>query len=87
MIDRLHVTLRALSELSVRELTSPVTERLRRDCADAVRLQLDCPQGDLRVTQRDVLRRLDDLLEAPEVRGSELAAAIQEASIALASRV
>ncbi len=64
MIERFVTTLRALAALPVAELQTPPARRLAADCADALRLELDCPQQDFTPGQRSVLRRLGDLLEA-----------------------
>ena len=86
MIARLHSSLRALSQLSAAELESAGTESLRRDCADAVRLELDCRQLELGVSACDVLAHLSELLEASEVHGAELASAIRAAVTVLGIR-
>ena len=63
MIQRLATTLRALSELSPGGLETSEGKRLVGDCADALRLELDCPQLELTGEQRRILVRLNDLLE------------------------
>jgi hypothetical protein len=63
MIERLISGLRQLAMLSDVELSSPTNERTRADCADALRLELDCPQQALTPSQRSALRRLSDALE------------------------
>lgn len=83
MIERLHSTLRALRRLSAEELESAATASLRRDCADAVRLELDCRQLELGPSAREVLEHVSDLLEPAEVRGAQLAAAIRAAAAVL----
>ena len=65
MIERLVTTLRALAALPATELRTQAGERLVADCADALRLALDCPQQDLTPAQRRVLRRLGDVLDEP----------------------
>jgi hypothetical protein len=79
MIERLHAGLRALVQLSPEELEAAGSESLRRDCADAVRLELDCRQLELGVSAREVLGRLSDLIESSAVPGAELASAIRAA--------
>ena len=64
MIDRLVTSLRALAALPPAELHTPAARRAAADCADALRLELDCPQQELTPGQRSVLRRLGDLLDA-----------------------
>lgn len=83
MIERLLTSLRALSQLSVAELESAAREPLRRDCADALRLELDCRQLELGASEREVLEHLLDLLEAPEPRAPELERAIRAAALAV----
>ena len=63
MIDRLATSLRALAALPPAELHAPAARRAAADCADALRLELDCPQQELTPGQRSVLRRLGDLLD------------------------
>jgi hypothetical protein len=64
MIERLTSSLRELAALTDAELSSPASVRTRADCADALRLELDCPQQALTPAQRDTMRRLSDALEA-----------------------
>lgn len=80
MIERLHPSLRALSRLSAEELESAEAEPVRRDCADALRLELDCRQLELGASERDVLAHLSDLLEASAYNGVELMAAVRAAA-------
>ncbi len=63
MIERLATSLRELAAASPAELVSDATARLRGDCADALRLELDCPQQALTPEQRSVLTRLSDALD------------------------
>jgi hypothetical protein len=63
MIERLASSLRQLATASADELASDSTARIRGDCADAARLELDCPQQSLTPEQRDALSRLCDALE------------------------
>ncbi len=39
------------------------------ECADAIRLELDCPQQDLTADQRELLSALGDLLDAASPNG------------------
>jgi hypothetical protein len=64
VIDRFVTTVRALAALPPAELHAPEARRLAADCADALRLELDCPQQDFTPGQRSVLRRLGTLLDA-----------------------
>jgi hypothetical protein len=64
VIERFVTTVRALAALPPAELHAPAARRLADDCADALRLELDCPQQDFTPGQRSVLRRLGTLLDA-----------------------
>ena len=64
MIERLTTNLDALARLTPAELASERGERIAADCADAIRLELDCPQQDLTADQRELLSALGDALEA-----------------------
>ena len=79
MIERLVMSLRQLGALDDDELASPRHAGLRGDCADALRLELDCPQQSLTPAQRSVLTRLSDVLEADLV-SDELVDAVRAAS-------
>jgi ribosomal protein S18 acetylase RimI-like enzyme len=63
MIERLTTNLGVLSRLSPAELASERGRRVAADCADAIRLELDCPQQDLTTNQRELLSALGDLLD------------------------
>jgi len=63
MIERLTTTLRAIATRSPSDLTSDDGRRLAADCADAIRLELDCPQQELTIEQRRALVTLGDTLE------------------------
>lgn len=58
MMERLQEGLRALGRMSAEELESVEAESARRDCADALRLELDCRQLELGVSEREVLAHL-----------------------------
>jgi putative acetyltransferase len=64
MIERLTTNLTALARLSPAELESERARRIAADCADAIRLELDCPQQELTADQRELLSSLGELLEA-----------------------
>jgi hypothetical protein len=66
MIERLVTTLRALAALPADASATGDVGRLAADCADALRLELDCPQQELTAQQRRSLIALGDALEAPE---------------------
>ena len=82
MIERLTTTLDVLAQSSPGDLASEVGRRAAADCADAIRLELDCPQQELTADQREVLSALGDLLDT----GSDskaIRALAQRARIAL----
>lgn len=83
MIERLTASLRQLGALSDHELASPRYAGLRGDCADALRLELDCPQQSLTPAQRTSLTRLSDALEA-DAPAATTGAAVREAITSLA---
>jgi hypothetical protein len=78
MIHRLVTTVTALAAPD-----AVPDERLVADCADAVRLELDCPQMDLTPAQRTSLRRLGDLLEDASASPARIAVAAREACTVL----
>ena len=82
MIERLTAGLRQLGNLGAEEIASPRYAQLRGDCADALRLELDCPQQSLTPAQRYALTRLSDALEAGGA-SDELVAAVRDVRIAL----
>jgi len=63
MIERLTTNLDALARLSPAELTTERGSRIAADCADAIRLELDCQQQELTSDQRELLSALGDLLD------------------------
>ena len=63
MIERLTTNLGALARMSSAELATERGSRMAADCADAIRLELDCPQQDLTSNQRELLSALGDLLD------------------------
>ncbi len=63
MIERLTSSIRQMCALSAPELGASEADGLRGDCADALRLELDCPQQSLTPAQREALSRLSDALE------------------------
>ena len=63
MIERLTTNLGALARMSPAELATERGGRVAADCADAIRLELDCPQQDLMPDQRESLSALGDLLD------------------------
>ena len=72
VIERLTSTIRALCALGADEIGAPNAARLRDDCADALRLELDCPQQSLTPAERKALSALSDALEAaspPDILG------------------
>ncbi len=83
MIDRLTSGIRRLVVMSAAELASDSAAVERDDCADAVRLELDCPQQSLTPSQRAALSRLSDALEGG-ASPNELFDTVRGASRALA---
>jgi hypothetical protein len=81
VIHRLVTSLRALAALP---LDAPAADpSLVADGADAVRLELDCPQQDLTPAQRASLRRLGEALEDGGTPAADLGRAAREACAAL----
>jgi hypothetical protein len=72
VIERLSRCLEALSASTAAALETADGRRLAGDCADALRLELDCPQQSLTPRQRVALRRLSDLLEADGWEAAEV---------------
>jgi hypothetical protein len=81
VIERLLTSLRTLSSLPADRLGSDVGKRLAADCADALRLELDCPQQELTPDQRRILSDLSDLLESE--RWGEVGEAVRSACVAV----
>ncbi len=79
MIERLRTSLFALHALTPRELADPSHEQLRGDCADALRLELDCPQQSLTNAQREPFARLRELLDEPNAPSAQLVQAVHDA--------
>ena len=63
MIERLTTNLGDLARLSPAELATQRGSRVAADCADAIRLELDCPQQEVTPDQRELLAALGDLLD------------------------
>lgn len=72
-------SIRELSTLSPDELTSGASANARADCADALRLELDCMQQSLSTGERAVLARLSDQLEAGAIDGPALVDSLRHA--------
>lgn len=83
MIERLVTGLRRLATASPADLHTDAGEWLRGDCADAVRLELDCPQQSLTPSQRLALSRLSDALETSGTSAERIVAAARAAHAAL----
>jgi hypothetical protein len=83
MIQRLVTTLRAAAALRPSDVGTDAGRRLLADCADAVRLELDCPQRELTPRQRDVLRALSDVLEERSAPAADVVRAVREACAAV----
>lgn len=80
MIQRLVSALDELTMLDVPGLRVSDRKRLFGDCADAVRLELDCPQQTLTGPQRSALADLGDRLESGMNDPAEIASAARRAS-------
>jgi hypothetical protein len=83
MIERLAVTLRAMAGRAPEALAGADAARLLADCADAVRLELDCPQQALTSEQRSSLKQLGDLLEDADLVPHRVSAAAARTCAAL----
>jgi hypothetical protein len=83
MIQRLVASLEGLARLAPDGLLTAHGRALARDCADALRLELDCPQEALRGDQRASLRRLSDLLEDDGAAGAQIVEAVRQARAVL----
>ena len=57
--------------------------RVRGDCADAARLELDCQQLALTSVQRETLSHLSDVLERDGVPTEQIAAVARDAQAVL----
>lgn len=64
MIHRLTTAVRALASMAPLQLDTEEGRQVAGDCADALRLELDCPQQRLTADERDALVRLSDLIES-----------------------
>jgi len=84
MIERLRTSLDAMRALPGEALASTACEPLRGDCADALRLELDCPQQALSPSQRERLARLNALLEESRPAPAALEQAVHDAWRAIA---
>ena len=83
MIERLTTGLRQLAALPFRGRGDVADARLLGDCADAVRLELDCPQQSLTMPQRLALSSLSDVLEQPDAPRADVIVAARRACQAL----
>jgi uncharacterized protein len=86
VIDQLAKTLSVLAASPLGELAQPDAAALRSDCADAVRLELDCMQEEHTPSQRAALERLCDLLDEGDASPHLLVDAARRAQEALALR-
>ena len=82
MIERLLTTLGALAA-GAPDRAPDAVRALADDCADAVRLTLDCPQHDLSPAQRDALRRLGNVLDEPGAAPGVITEAARSAAATL----
>ncbi|MDB4881214.1 MAG: hypothetical protein JWL60_2660 [Gemmatimonadetes bacterium] len=77
MIERLHATLDELARMPRVDRDDPRTQRLLGDCADALRLELDCPQQVLTEGRRAAMDRLSEMLDGGAGDGVALRDAIR----------
>lgn len=82
MIERFVTTLRTLAALPAAEQSGDGGRPVIADCADAVRLELDCPQQDFTRDQRATLRRLGELLEDAHASAADIRRAAAETCVA-----
>jgi hypothetical protein len=83
VIARFVDALRALVALPPRALAEEPGRRLVADCADALRLELDCPQQEFTRVQRAALHRLADALDDAQAAPARVQRAVREACGAL----
>ena len=83
VIERLQASLRALANESASGPDEARDERLRDDCADALRLALDCMQQELTRPQREALSLLYFMLEDSEVQHGAVRRAASDACSSL----
>lgn len=83
MIERLGTSIRAIAEATAKSGNHRPDQALVDECADAVRLQLDCMQQDMSLGQRVALENLLDSLEDETVPGMRLAIAVRDAATSL----
>jgi ankyrin repeat protein len=84
VIDQLAKTLSVLASAPPESLAHPDGAALLGDCADALRLALDCMQEARTPSQREALERLSDLLEEGDASPHLLVDAARRAREALA---
>jgi hypothetical protein len=83
VIERLVTGLRTLASAPANTLGDPGSAGPRGDLADAIRLELDCPQQSLTPRQRASLARLGDLLDSNVPDPLALHGAVRDACVAL----
>jgi hypothetical protein len=83
MIERLVTSLQMLVRADAEQIEGLVEGPIGRDCADALRLELDCPQEALSPEQRAILSRLSHLLEEGGAPAPVIAAVARGAGNAL----
>ena len=67
MIQRLASALAAVALLHEVELARTDARRLLDDCADALRLELDCPQQELTCVEREALQQVREQVESEQI--------------------
>ncbi|MGZ8413713.1 MAG: hypothetical protein ACXW05_13340 [Gemmatirosa sp.] len=83
MIERFVASLRTLAAPSAAELASDDGRRAIADCADALRLELDCSQQEFARDQRAALHRLAELLDDARASTAQVRQAAAETCDAL----
>ena len=83
MIERLRTTLLALATRPATRSRDDAVDRVVDDCADALRLQLDCPQHELTTSERAALHELREALEDAPASTATVRRAAQRAAAAL----
>jgi hypothetical protein len=83
MIERLRTTLLALAARPATAPTDDAVAHVVADCADALRLQLDCPQQELTPRERAALHDLREVLDEEHASAAAVQRAAGRAAAAL----
>ena len=79
MIERFLTSLRTLAALPAPALDTAEGRTVAAECADATRLELDCPQQELTPAQRACLHRLGDALDSEPMSVGDVQRAVRDA--------